>query len=44
MKRISKRELNRIIKQAQLSAVMVTLLMLTAYSLGLASIVYMFMK
>ena len=44
MRKISKRELNRMIRQAQLNAVVATLFIITIYSIGLASIVYMLVK
>ena len=41
---MSKRELNRIVKQAQFNAVISTIAFLAIYSIGLAGIIYMFIK
>lgn len=44
MIKVTKKELNRKIRQAQIRAIKCTLGLITLYSLGLAGIVYMFMK
>lgn len=44
MIKITKKELNRKIRQAQIRAIKATLSFVVLYSLSLAGIVYMFMK
>lgn len=44
MVKISKKELNRKIVQAQIRAIKATLGLVALYSLGFAGIIYMFMK
>lgn len=44
MKKISKKELKRMIQQAQLNAIVGTLFIMTIFTITLAGIIYMFMK
>ena len=44
MIKMSRKELNRKIRQAQIRAIKATLSFVALYSLGLAGIVYMFVK